>query len=220
MPNNFASGVYTIRNKVSGNVYIGSSGQFKRRFAQHRSALRGGYHQNSHLQFAWGKYGESAFEFKILVICLPEHMQPYEQQLIDGMRPVYNQSRSAFSGIPVGAKLTDKHKEKVRVASKRLWTELKYRDVVTAAIRTSMTPDECKRRSQRTKALWANPEYRKKAVEVRLGKATNLGYKCTPEQVENRRKAARISNMKRNYGVDWKVEYVGRYPEHIGDINA
>jgi group I intron endonuclease len=220
MPSQFASGVYTIQNKVSGEVYIGSSRRFKRRFAQHRSFLRGKYHQNSHLQHAWNKYGESAFEFKILVICSPENMQPYEQLLIDGLCPAYNKSRSAFSGIPVGAKLTDIHKEKVGAASKRLWAKPEYRDVVTAAIRASMTPDECKQRSQRAKALWANPEYRKKAVEVRLGKSTNLGYKCTPKQVENRRKAARISNIKRNYGENWKVEYAGRYPEHIGDINA
>ena len=220
MPVNFASGVYTIQNKVSGNAYIGSSKQFKRRFAQHRAALRGGYHQNSHLQAAWGKYGESVFEFKILVICLPEHMQPYEQQLIDGLRPVYNQSRSAFSGIPVGAKLTVSHKEKVRVASKLLWNTPEYRGAVTAAIRKSMTPVESEKRSQRTKTLWANPEYRRKAIEARLGRATNYGYKCTPQQVENRRKAARISNMKRNYGMGWKAEYAIRYPDHVGDINA
>ena len=220
MPNNFASGVYTIQNKVSGNVYIGSARKFTRRFMQHRSSLRGGYHQNSHLQQAWDKYGESAFEFKILVLCLPEHMQDYEQLLIDGLCPAYNKSRSAFSGIPVGAKLTASHKEKVGVASKLLWEKPEYRSAVTAAIRESMTPDECENRSQRAKKLWANPEYRKKAIEARLGRSTNYGYKCTPQQGENRRKAARISNMKRNYGMLWKAEYAIRYPDHVGDINA
>ena len=220
MPNNFASGVYTIQNKVSGNAYIGSSKKFKRRFTQHRSALRGGYHQNSHLQHAWDKYGELAFEFKILVICLPEHMQPYEQRLIDGLCPAYNKSRSAFSGIPVGSKLTVEHKEKVGVASKRLWKTTEYRNTVTAAICASMTHKECEQRSQRAKTLWENPEYRKKAIEARRGKATNSGYKCTPEQVENRRRAARISNMKRNYGLNWKIEYADRYPDYIGDTDA
>jgi group I intron endonuclease len=75
-------------------------------------------------------------------------------------------------------------------------------------------------RSERTRKLWASPEYRAKAVAARKGNAYSKGYKCTPEQVENRRRAARISNMKRNYGSIWQEEYVRRYPEHEEDINA
>lgn len=80
--------------------------------------------------------------------------------------------------------------------------------------------EERKRKSERVKALWATPEYREKAVAARKGKAYNKGYKCTPEQVENRKKAARISNMKRNYGEMWKVEYARRYPEFVGDLDG
>jgi hypothetical protein len=80
--------------------------------------------------------------------------------------------------------------------------------------------EEYKKKSDRVKALWATPEYREKAVAARKGKAYNKGYKCTPEQVENRKKAARISNMKRHYGVEWKVEYARRYPEFVGDLDG
>ena len=75
-------------------------------------------------------------------------------------------------------------------------------------------------RSERSRKLWSDPDYRARAVAARKGKAYNKGYKCTPEQVENRKRAARISNMKRNYGLEWEAEYVRRYPEHRGDINA
>ena len=220
MPNQFSSGVYTIQNVVSGATYVGSARRFKRRFSQHRTALRGGYHQNSHLQHAWNKYGEQAFEFKVLLICLPEHMQDYEQRCLDSLSPAYNKSRSAFSGIPVGAKLTKKHKDKVGRASKRLWETLEYRCSVTTAIRASMTAEEKAQRSQRTKLLWANSEYRAKAIASRKGNVYCAGYVCTPEQILNRRRAARISNMKRNYGADWRVEYLRRYPEHAGDVDA
>lgn len=84
----------------------------------------------------------------------------------------------------------------------------------------SYSDEECKRKSDRVRALWATPEYREKATAARKGKAYNKGYKCTPEQVENRRKAARISNMKRNYGEQWKVEYAKRYPEFVGDLDG
>ena len=220
MGNRFASGVYTIHNTVSGNTYIGSSRAFKRRFMQHRAALHGGKHQNRHLQYAWDKYGESAFVFKVTLVCAPEQVQDYEQRLIDGLRPAYNQSRSAFSGIPIGSTRTPAHKAKVGKASKELWASPKYRSMVTAAIRSAMTPEECVERSARAKALWCDPTYRAKAVAARLGRATNKGYKCTPEQVFNRQRAARISNIKRNYGLDWRIEYCRRYPEYAGDVNG
>ena len=75
-------------------------------------------------------------------------------------------------------------------------------------------------RSERTRKLWATPEYRERATASRKGNAYNKGYKCTPDQVENRKRAGRISNMKRNYGSTWREEYVLRYPEYREDINA
>jgi hypothetical protein len=190
------------------------------RFRQHKTELRSGKHQNKHLQNAWFKYGEQAFTFKILLICLPEHMRDYEQRLIDGLCPEYNQTTSAFSGIPIGAELTAEHKEKVGAASKRLWASADYRNKVTEAINSAMTDAEKQLRSNRTKKLWADPVYRERAVQSRIGKSRNKGYRCTPEQIENRRRAARISNMKRNYGDKWKEEYAVRYPMHLGDLNG
>lgn len=84
----------------------------------------------------------------------------------------------------------------------------------------AFSEDERMQRSERTKKLWADPSYREKAVNSRKGKAYSKGYKCTPEQTENRRKAGRISNMKRNYGAGWKEEYTRRYPEFAGDLNG
>jgi hypothetical protein len=80
--------------------------------------------------------------------------------------------------------------------------------------------EECQKKSDRVKALWATPEYRERAIAARKGNAYNKGYKCTPEQVENRKKAGRISNMKRNYGVAWQEEYARRYPEFVGDLDG
>jgi group I intron endonuclease len=86
------------------------------------------------------------------------------------------------------------------------------RDVYTAATHA--------KKSAAAAALWKDPEYRAKAVAARKGNAYCKGYKCTPEQVSNRKRAARISNMKRNYGGHWKDEYIRRYPEHAEDVNV
>ena len=87
-------------------------------------------------------------------------------------------------------------------------------------VKVAYSEEERVLRSERTRKLWATPEYRERAVAARKGKAYSKGYKCTPEQVENRKRAARISNMKRSYGDAWKKEYVRRYPKHKEDVNA
>lgn len=83
---------------------------------------------------------------------------------------------------------------------------------------TKLAPEVCAQRSEAATKLWADPQYRKNAVAARVGRAFNTGYKCTPAQIENRRKAARISMMKRWYPANWQAEYVRRYPEHAGDV--
>ncbi len=86
------------------------------------------------------------------------------------------------------------------------------RDVYTAATHA--------KKAAAAAALWKDPEYRAKAIAARVGKGGPVGYKCTPDQVENRKRAGRISNMKRNYGASWKEEYIRRYPEHAEDVNV
>lgn len=60
------SGIYMIENTVSGMRYIGQSDNISKRWAQHRSDLRGNRHDNDHLQKAFNKYGEGAFVFRVL----------------------------------------------------------------------------------------------------------------------------------------------------------
>jgi len=61
------TGVYVIRNKITGAVYVGStSHDFRIRFKTHRKLLRRNQHDNAYLQNAWNKYGEVNFEFLIV----------------------------------------------------------------------------------------------------------------------------------------------------------
>lgn len=60
------SGIYIIANTESDKFYIGSSVNLRKRWADHKSSLRGGQHRNSHLQHAWDKYGEVVFNFGVL----------------------------------------------------------------------------------------------------------------------------------------------------------
>lgn len=59
--------VYMFQNMISGGVYVGQTIRtINERRGVHISMLRRGVHDNLHLQSAWNKYGEQAFEFCIL----------------------------------------------------------------------------------------------------------------------------------------------------------
>ena len=59
-------GIYGIKNIVNGKWYIGQTTDLNKRKIGHFSLLRHKKHFNTHLQFAFHKYGETVFEFRIL----------------------------------------------------------------------------------------------------------------------------------------------------------
>lgn len=79
------SGIYVIRNKQNGKVYIGSSKNIRSRVNSHYSALKRGAHCNRHLQGAWDEYGEQSFEDEILEICPEPELLQREQYWITAM---------------------------------------------------------------------------------------------------------------------------------------
>ena len=81
-------GVYQIENLINGKLYIGSSNQIERRFYLHKWDLRRGKHHSITLQRAWDKYGESAFNFSVIIYCAPDVRQSYEQIYLDRLETV------------------------------------------------------------------------------------------------------------------------------------
>lgn len=70
--NKIEFGIYSITNIITGDMYIGQTYQnagFKGRWRDHRRELNKNIHNNKHLQSAWNKYGEEAFEFNVVHLC-------------------------------------------------------------------------------------------------------------------------------------------------------
>lgn len=49
------SGIYQIKNKRNGKLYIGSSKRIEARIDKHKRMLRSNYHSNIHLQRSYNR---------------------------------------------------------------------------------------------------------------------------------------------------------------------
>jgi group I intron endonuclease len=77
------SGIYQIRCKRSGKIYVGSSVDLKGRWHRHQLQLANGLHENPHLQNAWTVHGATNFEFTVLELVAPSELLRREQYWID-----------------------------------------------------------------------------------------------------------------------------------------
>lgn len=108
MSKRYFTGVYQIRNAITGKRYVGSAGDIFLRWRQHRTRLRRNNHPNEHLQYAWNKYGEANFEFAILILCTVEQCLMNEQSCIDAFESANNNfgyNKSPTAGSSRGTKL-------------------------------------------------------------------------------------------------------------------
>lgn len=92
------SGIYVI--KRGDRLYVGSAVNISARWNRHKNSLRKNMHENPHLQNAWNKYGEEAFEFVVLEECDVEQLLEREQHYLDqGFDQFYNCSPTAGSRL-------------------------------------------------------------------------------------------------------------------------
>lgn len=84
------NGVYEIRNKVTGEFYIGQSRDLCVRRNQHMRKLCGGNHENFLLQNSVFKYGINSLEFRVILYCKPSELTFYESLLIKVFNPTLN----------------------------------------------------------------------------------------------------------------------------------
>lgn len=59
-------GIYMIKNKINGKVYIGSAYNILNRWKKHLYSLTNSYQSNDILQKSWNKYGQENFEIMVI----------------------------------------------------------------------------------------------------------------------------------------------------------
>lgn len=76
-------GIYQIRCKANGKIYIGSAVNLRARWDLHRHSLNIKQHYNPHLQSAWNLHGEESFEFSVLQYVDQSQLLTTEQMWIE-----------------------------------------------------------------------------------------------------------------------------------------
>lgn len=132
------TGVYCIKNIVTGKVYVGSASQsFRRRWNRHLGELCKGIHHCLHLQRSYDKHGDAAFEFSILEMCEPAMCIKCEREWIekcDATGPLgYNlmpaadnrlgckhtvETKAKIAASHIGKSVSEETKQKLRVANR------------------------------------------------------------------------------------------------------
>lgn len=123
MYKNKISAVYQIINEVTGDRYVGSSKNVKRRWADHKCPSKWKRYSNRPLYRDMQKYGVDKFRFQILTQVTPEHLKEVEQEFIEALEPEYN--NHSAKGLDV-ERQKEWHK-KYRQTDKGKETRKKYR---------------------------------------------------------------------------------------------
>jgi group I intron endonuclease len=116
-------GIYTIRNTLNNDLYVGSAWNCFERYGDHWKSLKGGYHKNHRLQAVVKEHGIGVLEFRYLRLfnrcdVTRESMFRLEQSHIDSLEPVYNIVRNVKSGHPPHTQAT---KDKLSKCNAKQW---------------------------------------------------------------------------------------------------
>jgi group I intron endonuclease len=167
--------IYAIENTMNEHRYIGSTTDYKRRWHTHRSSLRKGKHHSFILQRAWDKYGESAFVFKLLLICSRDQRTEYENRLMP--LQTYNVYRTAKEQLVRGGW---RHKpefcEKISLLHKGKHLSAEHREKLSALAKARVYDASFKEKArQRQLGVSPSQETRIKLADaVRVARQTEV----------------------------------------------
>ena len=84
------SAVYKITNTITGDFYIGSSKNVKRRWADHKCPNSLKRCPNNQMYLDMKKYGIDKFEFQVIAEVEEGKLKEKEQYFIETLKPTYN----------------------------------------------------------------------------------------------------------------------------------
>lgn len=213
------SGIYQIKNTISGGVYFGRSVDVNDRLNHHRNELKRNVHRNKRLQNSWNKYGEKAFKFDCVWEIMPDELYELEGFVLDfmwGDKRLYNHHKLSYGGFERGNtygcfKRSSETKQKLRHAfTGRIFTEehkakIRMTKIGMKASEETKAKMSKKRLGKPRPQSWHDKmaEFREKNPNPMLGKISPMRGKKFPTMTcEHCGKEAAKGNYLRWHGVN------------------
>lgn len=119
------SGIYCLKNLISGKMYIGQSVDIYGRWKEHMSTLRAGRHASHYLQNSFNKHGEKVFLHGVIEHCTKEELNEREYYWIN-FYDAYNKGYNQTIPNPRTGKRTFTEEDKLKhsIISKNQWNKL------------------------------------------------------------------------------------------------
>lgn len=130
--------VYSIKNIVTGDAYVGSTTNWRHRKAGHLHLLRKNKHHSVWLQRAWNKYGSESFMFlPCYNFSSQEEAIEVEEQVIQEyfLKGLYNCKPKAIGFVGCDQPKTEGHKKAISIALKKSWEDPAIREHRSASMR-------------------------------------------------------------------------------------
>lgn len=176
-------GIYRIVNLITGKTYLGSAVKVLRRLNEHRYKLTEQSHANRYLQFAWNKYGATAFSFEFIAECQPSDRREREQRFIDAYLShgleIYNLQSTVVTHDGFRGERTAETRAKCSAALKRRWADPDKRAQMINGLKKRW--DDPKFRARRAAALepfYKSSEWR---ASVKSARVAGKGYSCSAQ---------------------------------------
>ena len=87
-------GIHRITNTVTGDFYLGSRNNVKRRWVYHKIQSTWSRYPNKQLYKDFQKYGVDKFDFQVIAEAEPDQLKKIEQQFIETLKPTYNDRKA------------------------------------------------------------------------------------------------------------------------------
>lgn len=160
--------IYAIVHSATGRAYVGSAKDLPARWRDHWRDLRKGRHTSPHLQSAWTKYGQAAFDIRVLETCEPAVLRTREQWWLDQ----YFSDGRALNGSSYAHwhEFTEAQKAKIGQIRQGRRHSPATRAAISAALRASPASALAIRKAQSMVSPVRTPEQREKIRQALLGR--------------------------------------------------